>query len=79
MAVDADFTFTDYPVNTAPRDVPQVLVHEVVEALSGVFKYRSPAPGSLGMAYVGILWLPFQDYTTSNHIAQWTEKVVIQN
>src|ERR1700738_1382728 len=33
VAVDADFTFTDYPVNTAPRDVPQVLVHEVIEAL----------------------------------------------
>lgn len=32
-----------------------------VEGLSGVFKYRSPVPGSLGMAYVGILWLPFQD------------------
>src|SRR5688572_21898557 len=31
------------------------------EALSGVFKYRSPMPGSLGMAYVGILWLPFED------------------
>jgi len=31
------------------------------EALSGVFKYRSPVPGSLGMAYVGILWLPFRD------------------
>lgn len=32
-----------------------------VEGLSGVFKYRSPVPGSLGMAYVGILWLPFRD------------------
>lgn len=32
-----------------------------VEGLSGVFKYRSPLPGSLGMAYVGILWLPFRD------------------
>ena len=31
------------------------------EGLSGVFKYRSPVPGSLGMAYVGILWLPFRD------------------
>jgi hypothetical protein len=31
------------------------------EGLSGLFKYRSPLPGSLGMAYVGILWLPFQD------------------
>lgn len=31
------------------------------EALAGVFKYRSPRPGSLGMAYVGILWLPFRD------------------
>ncbi len=25
------------------------------------FKYRSPVPGSLGMCYVGILWLPFED------------------
>ena len=32
-----------------------------VEGLSGLFKYRSPVPGSLGMAYVGILWLPFRD------------------
>ncbi|QDT71241.1 hypothetical protein [Lacipirellula limnantheis] len=32
-----------------------------VEGLAGVFKYRSPAPGSRGMAYIGILWLPFQD------------------
>lgn len=32
-----------------------------VEGLSGVFKYRSPVPGSLGMAYIGILWLPFRD------------------
>jgi hypothetical protein len=31
------------------------------EALSGVFKYRSPMPGSLGMMYVGILWLPFHN------------------
>jgi hypothetical protein len=32
-----------------------------VEGLAGVFKYRSPVPGSRGMAYVGILWLPFRD------------------
>jgi hypothetical protein len=32
-----------------------------VEGLCAVFKYRSPVPGSLGMAYVGILWLPFRD------------------
>ncbi len=31
------------------------------EALCGVFKYRSPIAGSSGMAYVGILWLPFRD------------------
>jgi hypothetical protein len=34
VTVDADFTFTDYPVNTAPWDVPQVLLHEVIEALA---------------------------------------------
>lgn len=32
------------------------------EGLAGVFKYRSPVPVGLGMAYVGILWLPFRDY-----------------
>lgn len=31
-----------------------------IEALAGVFKYRSPAPGHLGMYYVGIVWLPFE-------------------
>ncbi|MBX9693411.1 MAG: hypothetical protein K2Z81_13570 [Cyanobacteria bacterium] len=31
------------------------------EALSGLFKYRAPVTGSLGMHYVGILWLPFEN------------------
>ena len=31
-----------------------------VEALRGLFKYHAPIPNSLGMAYVGILWLPFE-------------------
>jgi hypothetical protein len=39
----------------------EVVTAAGVEGLSGVFKYRSPMPGSVGMAYVGILWLPFQD------------------
>ncbi len=26
-----------------------------------LFKYRSPVPGGLGMAYIGILWIPFRD------------------
>jgi len=30
------------------------------EVLQGVFKYRSPVPRSMGMYYVGILWLPFK-------------------
>jgi hypothetical protein len=30
-------------------------------ALRGLFKYRSPLPGSLGMMFVYILWLPFRD------------------
>ena len=30
------------------------------EALRGLFKYRAPVPDSLGMYYVGILWVPFQ-------------------
>ena len=25
------------------------------------------------------VWLPFQDPASSNHIGQWTEKVVMQN
>ena len=33
-----------------------------LEALRGVFKYRSPVPGSLGMYYEGILVLPFRDF-----------------
>lgn len=33
------------------------------ESLVGVFKYRSPAPGHLGMYYVGIVWLPFETCT----------------
>jgi hypothetical protein len=33
-----------------------------IEALVGVFKYRSPQPGHLGKYYVGIIWLPFQDF-----------------
>jgi hypothetical protein len=32
------------------------------EGLSAVFKYRSPMPGSLGKAYVGILWFPFEHF-----------------
>jgi hypothetical protein len=39
----------------------EVVTAAGAEGLSGVFKYRSPMPGSLGMAYVGILWLPFED------------------
>lgn len=30
-----------------------------IEALSGIFKYRSPVPDSLAMLYVGIFWFPF--------------------
>jgi hypothetical protein len=31
-----------------------------VEVLRGLFKYRAPVPKSLAMAYVGILWIPFE-------------------
>jgi hypothetical protein len=31
-----------------------------VEALRGLFKYHAPIENSLGMCYVGILWLPFE-------------------
>ncbi len=40
-------------------DVVQVGTHE---ALQGVFKYRAPIPGSLAMMFVGILWIPYQDW-----------------
>lgn len=33
-----------------------------IEALSGIFKYRSPVPGSLAMMYVGIFWVPFEKH-----------------
>lgn len=32
-----------------------------VPALRAIFKYRDPTPGSLGIYYVGIIWLPFKD------------------
>lgn len=38
-----------------------VLKASGLEALSGLFKYRAPEPGSLAMCYVGILWIPFGD------------------
>lgn len=31
-----------------------------VEVLRGLFKYHAPVPRSLAMAYVGILWIPFE-------------------
>jgi hypothetical protein len=33
-----------------------------VELMRGVFKYRSPEPGSLAMYYVGVLALPFRTF-----------------
>jgi hypothetical protein len=39
----------------------EVVTAAGAEGLSGVFKYRSPIPDSLGMCYVGILWLAFRD------------------
>jgi hypothetical protein len=33
-----------------------------LEALVGVFKYRSPQAGHLGKYYVGVTWLPFQHF-----------------
>jgi hypothetical protein len=40
-------------------NVVQVGKHE---ALQGIFKYRAPIPGSLAMMFVGILWIPYQDW-----------------
>ena len=34
MAVDADLTFADNPVNAAPRQVTQLAVDEIVQPLS---------------------------------------------
>lgn len=39
----------------------EVLKQGSIAMLSGLFKYRSPTPGSLAMYYVGILWIPFKD------------------
>ena len=39
----------------------EVVAAAGTEALRGLFKYRSPVPDSLGMYYVGIVWLPFRD------------------
>lgn len=36
VAVDPDFTFADYPVNAAPRQVPELAVHKVVQALASL-------------------------------------------
>src|ERR1700676_1239359 len=55
VAVNADLTFADYPVNTAPRDVTQVLVHEVVEALPSLLFTDLELPH--GRAYFGSLLL----------------------
>jgi hypothetical protein len=33
-----------------------------IEYLKGVFKYRSPEPGSMAMYYVGIIVLPFKSF-----------------
>ena len=55
VTVDADFTFTDYTVNAAPRDVPQVLVHEVIEALSRLL--GGDLELTHGCAYFGSLLL----------------------
>lgn len=37
-------------------------------ALRGLFKYRSPIPQSLGMMFVNILWIPFDDRTVQLNI-----------
>lgn len=36
----------------------QSLEIQGVPALQGIFKYRNPTPGSLGMYYVAIIWIP---------------------
>jgi hypothetical protein len=38
----------------------QVITIDGVEALRGLFKYHAPGPNRLAMAYIGILWLPFE-------------------
>jgi hypothetical protein len=39
-----------------------VLSVEKLEVLRGLFKYRSPVAGSMGMVFVGILWIPFTNF-----------------
>src|SRR5665213_3067299 len=38
----------------------QVITSDGIEALRGLFKYHAPGPNRLAMAYIGILWLPFE-------------------
>jgi|SRR5665213_161882 len=38
----------------------QVITIDGIEALRGLFKYHAPGPNRLAMAYIGILWLPFE-------------------
>jgi len=37
-------------------------------ALQGLFKYRSPIAKSMGMMFVGILWIPFQTWTVQINV-----------
>jgi hypothetical protein len=36
---------------------------QTLDVLVGIFKYRAPIPNSLAIYYVGIIWIPFKDFT----------------
>ncbi len=57
-------TFFEHQANSFQGALIDLEVTSVrgIEALVGMFKYRSPQAGHLGMYYVGVIWLPFQDF-----------------
>jgi hypothetical protein len=61
---DAARTFFDRQATSFHGAMIELEVTSIqeIEALVGVFKYRSPQPSHLGKYYVGIIWLPFRDF-----------------
>lgn len=62
--INAARTFFDQQANGFGGVMLELDVKPIqgIESLIGIFKYRSPQPPTLGMHYVGIIWLPFQDF-----------------
>ena len=67
----------------APVYVRHEIVHnrhvvEKLERMGAVFVEQSEIGGGVDTSF-SAFWLPFQDLTSHNHIAQWTQKVVTSN